>query len=65
MSIVCSCKVLTDKMLWDAIEEVGEKASVGTILKHVGAVPTCGTCAPALVDLVQKAKKEIKDAKEG
>lgn len=56
--IVCSCNLLTEAEIREALSQPDGPACVRDVYESCGCAPVCGGCAGAIANLLEEARAE-------
>lgn len=65
--IVCSCNVITDQEIADAVAELRTSdpyvvLTPGLIFRTIGKRPSCGSCLPLITRIMLSVGSEVSDS---
>ena len=59
--IVCSCNVLSDRDVREALSTRPDRPSVASVFRNVGCEAKCGRCVRSIVAIVDQHKSRLDD----
>jgi bacterioferritin-associated ferredoxin len=63
--IICSCRVLSDKQVRNALAAPSPPRTPCQVHRHLGSEPECGHCVRSMREIIEKARLETPAATLG
>ncbi len=54
--IICSCSVLSDKQVREALDSLNPPRTPCQVHRHLGCEPQCGHCVRSMREIINKAR---------